>query len=174
MDLENFKKTFESSFELSFRFALENDLDTMSNESYGYDQKNLKKFKGRLKEGDKCLLSVYKDTIIGYIWIMKGQMELTFSRNIFLPEHRIYIYNGLVLKQFRGKKVLNAMDCFLIDQFKSEHKKILVTTVEAGNESSIIARKRIGFKEVGSIIIFSFVGFDYGYISKQNLLYLQT
>jgi L-amino acid N-acyltransferase YncA len=174
LNLESFCDKFQPKMELSFQFASEADLHAIQNEIYGYDHKSIKKSMERFHKGDKCLLSFYEDAIVGYVWIMKGCMERSSSQYINLPAHRVYLYNGFVLEEFRGKRVLNSMDTFLIHRFKKEHKRSLVTVVARDNISSIKARERMGFKRVGDITVIGLLGYQYGHIPKKALTYLKT
>ena len=174
LNLESFSDTFQPRMELSFQFASETDLHAIHNEIYGYNHISINKSMERFHKGDKCLLSLYEDTIIGYVWIMKGCMERSSSQYIDLPDHRVYLYNGFVLEAFRGKRVLNSMDSFLIHRFKKEHKRSLVTVVARDNISSIKARERMDFKRVGHITVIGLLGYEYGHIPKKDLTYLKT
>ena len=174
LNLESFSDEFQPRMELSFQFASETDLHIIQNEIYGYNNKGIKKSMERFHKGDKCLLSLYQGTIIGYVWIMRGRMERSSSQYIDLPDHRVYLYNGFVLEEFRGKRVLNSMDSFLIHRFKKEHKRTLITVVARDNISSIKARERMGFKRVGHITVIGLLGYQYGHIPKKDLTYLKT
>lgn len=174
LNLENFPDEFQPRMELSFQFASETDLHAIQNEIYGYNHISTKKAMERFHKGDKCLLALHQHTIVGYVWIMKSCMERSSSQYIHLADHRVYLYNGFVLEEFRGKRVLNSMDCFLIHKFKKEHKRSLVTVVPRDNTSSIRARERMGFKRVGHITVIGILGYEYGHIPKKDLAYLKT
>lgn len=174
LDIENPTKIIPSPITLSFRFGTKKDIDSMDNMYYDYDAKGKKYSKNQFDKGDNCVLAINNNRIIGYVWIMKNYMELSKYNHIPISIKRSYIYKGFVLKEFRGKRVLNAIDNYIINILNKEGKKFIVTTVEISNKSSIKARDRLGFKKVGKIIQIIFFGLKYDYIPKKDLIYLQS
>jgi L-amino acid N-acyltransferase YncA len=174
LDIENPKKIIPSPINLSFRICKKKDIDLMDNEFYDYNEKGKKYSKNQFDKGDRCILAINNDRIIGYVWIMKNHMELSVYNHIPISTKRSYIYKGFVLKEFRGKRVLNAIDKYIIDLLNEDGKKFIVTTVSIYNKHSIRARERLGFKRVGKIIQMRFLGLKYDYIPKKELKYLQS
>ena len=160
--------------DLSFRLATLKDILAMNNELYGYDAKAIKYSLDQFKKGDKCILSLHNNKTVGYIWIMKDYMELSQVNHIRIPEDRAYIYKCFVLKEFRGKRILNAIDSYAIEELRKTDKKYVITSVAKNNKPSIKAKERMGFKRIGKITQFKFLGFHYDYISKKALNYLRT
>jgi len=173
LDIENPKKIIPSPVNLSFKICKKNDIDSMDNDLYDYNEKGRRYSKNQFDKGDRCILALNNDRIIGYVWIMKNLMELSIYNHIPISTKRSYIYKGFVLEEFRGKRVLNAIDKYVIDLLKEEGKKFIVTTVSIYNKSSLRARERLGFKRVGEIIQIRFLGIKYDYIPEKELKYLQ-
>ena len=115
LDLETSIPKISSPLKLSFRLAKNKDIESMDEEHYGYSKKGKKYSKDRLLKGDKCVLILHNNKIIGYSWIMKDLMELSKFKHIRLSKDRVYTYKGWVLKKFRGKRVLNTSDMYKID-----------------------------------------------------------
>lgn len=173
LDLQSpVKKTYMQK-DLFFKVATKRDIDSMNIEDYGDTERGRQYSKERQTKGDKCILAIKKGKIIGYVWIMKNHMELSSSNYISILSERVYLYKNFVLKEHRGKRVLNAIDYYLINVLRKEGKKYIVTTIDKGNKPAIKARDRIGFKRIGKIIQFRFFGLKYDYISKKDLTYLQ-
>jgi L-amino acid N-acyltransferase YncA len=173
LDLNNFIEKQDTQIEIIFKVASENDLDSLDKEHYHYSDYGRQWLKHQQTKGDRCILAIKKGKIIGYVWIMKGKMELSINNCIKIPQNKVYIYNGFVLNEYRGKRVLNAIDYYIIDILINEGKKFILTTVATNNKPSIHARKRIGFKKIGNITQFRFFGLNYDYISKKDFKYLQ-
>jgi hypothetical protein len=174
LDLNNKKKIISSPINLSFRICTKEDIKFMDNDLYDYDEKAKKYSKKRLDKGDRCILAINNDRIIGYVWIMKNQMELSAYNHIPISTKRIYIYKGVILKEFRGKRVLNSIDNYIIDLLIQEGKKYIVTTISINNKPSIKARERLEFKRIGKIIQIRFLGIKYDYIPGKEFNYLQN
>jgi hypothetical protein len=174
IDLENPKKIIPSLINLSFRVGTKKDIDSMDYTIYDYNEKGKEYSKNQFDKGDRCILAINNDRIIGYVWIMKNYMELSVDKHIPISATRSYIYKGFVLKEIRGKRVLNTIDNYIIELLYREGKKFIVTTVADHNKSSIKARERIGFKIIGKIIQIRFFIIKYDYISKKDLIYLQS
>jgi len=172
LNLEDSVRRILPQVKISFRLAEVTDIESMDEENYGYNSEAKKYSVERLKKGDECVLALYNGKIAGYMWIMKGYMELSQFKHIRVPKNRAYIYNGFVLKEFRGKRILNAMDTFVIEKLRKEDKKYLVTTVAQDNKSPVKARDRMGFKKVGEIIAFKALGYQYSYVPKKSLDYI--
>jgi hypothetical protein len=158
---------------LSFRFGNKEDLNSMDHGIYDYSNKEILYFNNRLDQGDRFLLAIHNGSIVGYVWIMKDCMELSVHNHISLSSNKSYIYKGFVLDEYRGNRILNGMDYFVIDLMRTEGKKFIITTVSIRNVASNKARRRIGFKIIGRIINFRLCGLKFDYISKKNRKYLQ-
>lgn len=172
LSLENSARGILPQVEISFRLAEITDIESMDEEHYNYNPQAKEYSVERLMKGDECVLALYHDKIVGYVWVMKGYMELSRFKHIKIPKDKAYIYNNFVLKEFRGKRILNAMDTFVIEKLRKEDKKYLLTTVAQDNKPPVKARDRMGFEKKGEILYIKLLGFIYPYISKRNLNYL--
>ena len=114
------------------RFATVEDIDYINYEDYGFYKNDKKYLDERMRNGDKCLLSIWENRIVGYGWIMKNEMELSQYTHIYLPEKKVYTYKGYVVKEFRGKRVIGVNDMEKINYFKKEKIK------KRQNKSSIL------------------------------------
>ena len=174
LDLGRHADEVDCPLELTFRLASAADISGMDYETYDYDEPDKTYCLERLKNGDRCVLALHHEKCIGYFWIMNGKMELSQFKHIALPENRSYSYKAWVLKEFRGKRVLNAIDRFIIDMLRKEQKEFLLNTVAVDNMPMIKARERMNFRPVGKVRQFRFLGFRYDHISQRDLSYLQS
>jgi len=174
LNLENFVNKIETQIELDLKIATEKDIDSIIEEYYNYDEFGRQYLKNQQQKGDKCVIAIKNGKIIGYVWIMKGHMELSPFNHIQISNNKTYIYNGFVLKSYRGKRVLNAIDLYIINMLIKDNKKFIITTVATNNKPPIKARERIGFKRIGKITQFRIFGLRYDHISKKDLIYLQN
>jgi ribosomal protein S18 acetylase RimI-like enzyme len=173
-DLEKSANNITQQMNLSFRLATEKDIERMDKEVYYYNRRAKRYSIERLKKGDRCVLALSKEIIVGYMWIMKDCMELTQSKHIRISEKRAYIYNAFVPKDYRGKRILAAMDIHVIEILRKENKKYMLTTVMEDNKPPMKAKERLPWKEVGRMRVFRFLGLHYAYLPKKTLNYLGT
>ena len=174
LDLETPRQKICTNLDVSFRLAIKKDIDAMDEEHYDYN-KNTKQYSiDRLAKGDRCILALYNNKIIGYLWAMRNTMELLQSKYISLSKNRVYSYKEFVLKEFRGKRVQGAMYSYLIDMLKKDGKQFVVSTVDSDNKISLKIKNRDGFKIIGNLYHIRFFGLKYEYVKKKNLIYLQN
>ena len=168
LDLEKKYPKVNTDFRLSFRLASEDDIESMDEKHYDYNGKSKNYSKQRLKKGDKCILAINNDKIIGYMWVMNNQMELAENKYQSLNEDMSYTYKGFVLEQYRGNRVLSAMYKYLIDMLKKEGKHLIITAADLDNKSSIKALERLCFKKIGILYHIKFFGLNKDFI-KNNI-----
>lgn len=174
LDLENPGKKIGADLDVSFRLAIKKDIEAMDKENYDYDN-NAKQYSiDRLAKGDRCILALHNNKIIGYLWVMRDTMELLQSKYISLSKNRAFVYKGFVLKEFRGKKVHAVMTEYLIDILKKDGKRFVVGAIDTDNKASLKTRGNHKYYIIGNIIHIRFFGLKYDYIKKKDLIYLQN
>lgn len=174
LDLNRPIKMIDPKIDITYRMATEEDIDLMEKQDLDYDKKGKRYSKRRLDKGDKCILAVHNNAIVGYIWIMKDKMELSQYNHIVISNKRVYIYKGFVKAAIRGNRVFNGIDNYIIKMSKENKKELIITTVSTDNKESIKARERIGFIRIGKIIQVRLLGFKLDYIKKKMIHYLQV
>lgn len=153
--------------DLSFRFAVEDDIYRMDVETYDFKNKDKTHCINRMARGDRCLLAEHKGEVVGYMWVTAdGYFELYPGKCIPLAMDKSYTYRGFVLDRYRGKRILYALDYVLNDQLRREGKRNILTLVEMTNYPAIKARERIGFKRVGRTMGIKLLGWRYNYIQE--------
>jgi hypothetical protein len=163
-----------SNIKLSFKFTSENELDLLDEKKYFLNKKRKKYLFDRLKKGDKCLLAIFKKEIIGYLWIMYNEMELSDKEHISLPNNKVYQYNGYVINQYRGKRIIGALREYFVEKLKNDGKKYLYISIPSNNTSSIKGLNDTGKnKMIGNFFHIKFLFFKYNFISKKLLRYIQ-
>ena len=169
LDLKKPVKKIDPRTKLSFRLASEDDIDFMEEKRYMMSQKRKKHSKERLEKGDKCVLAIHNDEIVGYSWAMKDAMELSQFNLIPLPENKVYLYNAFVVEEFRGKRVNGAMRQYFDNILINEGKTTIVATISKYNKPSIKSAERMDPKKIGKVTQIRFFGLKYDYISKKDL-----
>lgn len=94
----------------------------------------------QIEEGYRYHLINYKDESVGYLSIKKNNDDLFLSK--------IYI-----LKELRGKGIGKAAFSYIENQAKEQNCKSISLTVNKNNIGTVKAYEKIGFKNIGSIVI---------------------
>ncbi|RLD25605.1 MAG: GNAT family N-acetyltransferase [Bacteroidetes bacterium] len=94
----------------------------------------------RVEQGYKYFVITYEQTPVGFISIKKEKDSLFLSK----------IY---VLKDYRGRKIGKTAMQFIYDKAKSMNCNKVVLTVNKHNSSSINAYEKLGFNNIGEIVI---------------------
>jgi len=158
---------------VSFKLATRNDILSMNKKNYNYDEKGKRYSMERMSKGDRCVLAVIDNQIIGYVWIMKGKMEKTQYKHMPISQDRCYIYKGFVRTEYRGRRVLNGIDQFIFSLLRKENCLAVITTVSKNNTSSVKARDRIGFERIGFYYHIVLLGRVFAYLPHEYKSYLQ-
>ena len=174
LDLEHLFIKIVPPMDLSFRLATVRDIESMDYDNYNYNDKAKDYSIWRLEKGDRCILSLHNDQIVGYTWIMKDYMELSKRKHIGISENRVYTYNGFVLREYRRKRIFAALDLYVTRMLKKENKRYRISIVAQHNKAAINSREKMGFKKLGEIVHIKFLGVIYPYIQKEILNYLIT
>jgi len=174
LDLEHPGPKIISDLNPSFRLATKKDILSMDKAHYDYHKKEKKFFIDRLKEGDRCILALYNGKTIGYIWVMKNQMELRPNKYISLSKDRSYTYKEFVLNEYRGRRIHGAIYAYLSDMLRRDGKRFVVSAVDMDNKSALKSKSRGGYRIIGNLTRLRFFGLKFDYIKKKELCYLQN
>jgi hypothetical protein len=174
LDISGDLKKVDPLIPLSFRTATEEDILGMDEEATNFIPERKPYFVERLKKGDKCLLAFHQETLAGYLWLMYGRMELSKSVHMAISPDRAYIYNGFTRKEFRGKRVINALRSQWVDMLRADGKTCIVGTIYHDNASSLQSGFRTGYKNVGTIYQLRIFMIDYPYMPGKLKRYIQS
>jgi len=172
-DLQIPIKKIDIQKNLFFKIATKNEFDSISTEAYGYDKNGIKYCKKRYSKGDRCILTILDDEVVGYIWLMNKEMELSLYKHLPISSEIVYAYKAFMLNKYRGKGIYSALIHYLIKLLRDEGKKFIIANIDKHYIQSFKPLDKMGFKEIGKIINFRFFGLKYDYISKKDMKYLQ-
>ena len=170
LDLKKSTPKVNTKLDINFKLATESDVNKMDEENYNFDENGKRYIKGRIKKGDKCVLALYKNKIIGYLCVMYNEMEITQQKHISLQKDKVYTFKGFVLKEYRGNRVQSAMYAYIVDMLKKEGKHYVISTVYTDNKPSLKtkAKNRAEYKRIGIIVHVRFFGLKYDYMIENN------
>lgn len=176
LELKNIHPKAATDLQLSLRLAGKTDIDVMDEEHYNYNSIDRQCSKDRLSKGDKCVLAVLDNKIVGYLWVMKDCMALSPNNYILLSQNRAYTYRGFVVEEYRGKRIHAAMYNYIVNMAKKDGNRFVISTVDRSNKPArkTKSKDRADYEEIGKIFRLRFLGLKYDYINKKTLNYLQS
>jgi GNAT superfamily N-acetyltransferase len=174
VDLKNETAPKQSIIPIKFQWGTKEDILAMDKKTYRYNEKGKKYSIERMKKGDKILLAIHNSRVIGYQAFMSGAMELTPARHLKLPPLTIYFYKGFVVREARNKGVMDNMLGFIIKVLKQEHYDKGIGVVLMQNKPMLKVMNNLGFKPLGTILLFRFFGYETPVISGKTLRFLKS
>lgn len=109
-------------------------------------------------------VSLTENKVSGYIWINKEYPKLrlsntTFTENIDL-ERVIYIKQVAVNPDFARRGIATNIYNYIFEQFTNQEIVACVATKPLINQPSINYHLKLGFKEIGTLVIPDYLGFE--------------
>jgi len=106
---------------------------------YGLDQ-----FQMRLERGDLCFAAYSNGEFTAFVWL---EFPPGSEAGYPLSRYEAYTYDGWTFENFRGKRILPAIQQAIMDYAREHHKEIhnLVTHVATWNKPSLSGDQRAGY-----------------------------
>lgn len=103
-----------------------------------------------------------EDALAGFAWLGIGNIPAESNHNgdrrtglpIHLPPDTGYVYNVLVLPDFRGRRLYGSIMGNIAQRMHSRGVSRLILTTDVMNTSSLRALHRMGFQDLGSAWLF--------------------
>ena len=120
------------------------------------------------EKGDRCFGVLHEGRLAHYSWYSTSRTRVMMNVHIDFPETWVYMYNAFTSPRYRGRKmyptaVARALRSLLTGKFTTS-----VTLVGADNFSSLSPLGKIGFSEIGRMVVMA-RGSTRSYTSKQCL-----
>jgi len=130
-----------------FRFATIEDLQTLNKESiWGIGDKNILAF----KKGDRCLLQLDGDILVGYTWLAASSLvEIMWGFHFNMPDDTAYNYKGFTAPAYRGKAFQPLRHLKLLEHIKTTGQRRLFGYVDQMNLDSLKGVRKSGYKKIG-------------------------
>lgn len=115
-------------------------------------------FSRRFSEGEFCTVAVYEDQIIGYVWYSDKELHLEdrFKYRLNIPDDAIYGYDGFIKREYRLGGTWPVLMGFILDKTRSLGRKKVIVMIDYGNDQSLNAHLRFGFKVYMDVIWIKF------------------
>jgi hypothetical protein len=104
----------------------------------------MQQFHARLKRGDLCFTACAEGRFAGFVWL---EFPPGNEAGYPLQPHEAYTYDGWTFENFRGKRVLPAIQQAIMTYVRTYHRDIrtLVTHVAVWNKPSLSGDQRAGY-----------------------------
>ena len=117
-------------------------------------------FQTRFANGDRCLVAVANDRIVGYEWFCDQAMhhETAWGLPIPIPAGFVYAYDGYVEPAHRNSGVWLRFKAHLAEWMIATNKRGILTFVEDGNLPSLRTHLRFGFRPAETVLAVNMMG----------------
>lgn len=108
------------------------------------DEYGIEQFHMRLERGDLCFAAYSKGEFTGFVWL---EFPPGSEAGYPLKMHEAYTYDGWTFDDFRGKRILPAIQQAIMKYVREHRKEIrdLVTHVAVWNKPSLSGDQRAGY-----------------------------
>ncbi len=105
-------------------------------------------FLSRQNAGDRCMVAVVGDRVVGYEWLCVGDQhcERRFLYRIDIPDGSMYCYNANIEPEYRISGIWLKFKNHIARVMKESGKNRLVTMIDYDNVMSINTHLRFGFR----------------------------
>ena len=123
-------------------------------------QKRAGVFQKRFANGDRCVVAVVNDRIVGYEWFCDQTMhhETAWGLPIPIPAGFVYAYDAYIDPAYRNTGVWLRFKAHLGEWMIATGKQGVLTFVEDGNLPSLRTHVRFGFKPDQTVLAMRIMG----------------
>jgi len=133
----------------TFKFASMDDLTSLQQQpEFEINEPDIK----AMKHGDRCLLQLDGDTLVGYAWLAASSLvKIEWGFHFNMSDDTVYNYKGYTAPQYRGKGFQPLRHLKLLELVKTEGKKQLLGYVDQMNINSQKGVKKSGYFKIGTL-----------------------
>ena len=103
-----------------------------------------------IKSGNRCLLQLDEDKLVGYSWVAASQLvELLWGFHFNMPDDMAYNYNGYTAPEYRGKSFQGLRHLKMLELVQQTGQKRLFGYVDHMNYNSLRGLAKSGYKQIG-------------------------
>jgi len=104
-------------------------------------------FTFRFDQGDRCVIAVVGDRLVGYEWFSANaaHRETAWNYTIEIPSGCVYAYDAYIDPAYRNSGIWLRFKATLAEWMLATDKHCVLTFVEYGNAASLRTHERFGF-----------------------------
>jgi len=137
------------------RFATMRDLEALTRLQ---DKTSI--FRERFAEGDRCVVAIVDDRIVGYEWFSDSAVhhEAAWGYPITIPGGFVYAYDAYIDPPYRNTGLWLRFKASLAEWMATRGKRGVLTFVDYGNWPSLRTHLRFGFEPTESVVAVRVIG----------------
>ena len=137
------------------RFATADDIDGVARL-----QDKAPLFRDRFAEGDRCVVAIVDDRIVGYEWFSDNPVhhETAWGYHIAIPGGYVYAYDAYIDPAYRNTGVWLRFKAHLAEWMAACGKRGVLTFVDYGNWPSLRTHLRFGFEPTENVFALRVIG----------------
>jgi GNAT superfamily N-acetyltransferase len=112
-------------------------------------------FRKRFATGDRCVVAVDGEQIVGYQWFSAEpfQVEERFNYKFEIPNDTIYSFDALIKPEYRLRGIWMLLQKFILEAGLCMGRQKIRVFVDYGNNPSLKAHLRFGYVIVSQILV---------------------
>lgn len=125
----------------------------------------------RFAEGERCVVAVIGDRVIGYQWFCDKpwRIEERYGYRVDIPADAIYGYDAFVLPRYRRAKIWTRFHSACVNEFLQQlHRCKIIAMVDEGNTVSMNAHLRLGYKLYRKVYVLKVLGESFYFVKTVN------
>jgi hypothetical protein len=131
----------------TFRFASLDDLQRLLKDN---SSKIVERDIVSFESGNRCLLQLDGDNLVGYTWISNSQLiDVGWGFHANLPDDMVYNYNGYTAPAYRGTAYQALRHLKILEHVRAAGKRRLLGFVDHLNYKSLQGVAKSGYQRVG-------------------------
>jgi hypothetical protein len=106
-----------------------------------------------LGKGDRCFGILQDGKMASYGWYSQRPTDMSSELVFHFDPSSIYMYKGLTLHAFRGKRLHAVGMALALEAYTKEGARGIVSNVESNNFASLRSCYRLGYTDIGKVYI---------------------
>jgi hypothetical protein len=119
-----------------------------------------------LEAGDRCYGITDGDTLASYGWYSKRPTRMTDELRFRFDDAYVYMFKGFTLPAYRGKRLHAIGMARALEGYTRLGSKGILSYVESNNFPSLRSCRRMGYEDVGTIVVSTIRGRHYAFRSR--------
>ncbi|MDB4995287.1 MAG: Acetyltransferase family, partial [Myxococcaceae bacterium] len=116
-----------------------------------------------LADGDCCYGILDGDTLASYGWYSKRPTMMTDDLRFHFDPDYVYMFKGFTLPAYRGKRLHAIGMARALAAYAELGSKGILSYVESNNFASLRSCRRMGYDDIGTIVISKLGGRHYSF-----------
>jgi L-malate glycosyltransferase len=117
-------------------------------------------FEQRFAAGEHCIVATVDGSVVAYEWFSakSEQTEERYGYTIPIPGDALYSYDAYTSESFRGRGIWKQIIAGAAELMKGEQRNRLIAHIDFGNDISMTAHAKVGFRPIGRYLFLNVFG----------------